>query len=305
MGELAPILTDDEINRLWRIGSALAKSKMFNDAQQAEEAFAKIILGRDLGLSPMQSMTGIHLVKGKPQVAAVMLAGFVRQHERYDYSIMEHTETACEILFWVDGDEAGTSRFTIEEAERAGLTKPSRNGEPSNWVKWPRNMLFARAMSNGVKWYAPDSMGGMPIYTEGDTLEGTATELAIGSGAGNGEGVGWQGLSDEDIAAAERVIERAQEIGHAGLSDRASIEMRLNNQSAETVEAWLAWATTVLADAPDPDARREALEHRRTVIKGRLQEGVEPSEFETLEAELQEVERELESLPTPGQESLL
>ncbi|RDT44717.1 hypothetical protein DXF87_27490, partial [Enterobacter roggenkampii] len=30
--------------------------------------------------------------------------------------------------------------------------------------KFPKNMLFARAMSNGVKWFTPDVFSG-PVYT--------------------------------------------------------------------------------------------------------------------------------------------
>ena len=34
-----------------------------------------------------------------------------------------------------------------------------------NWRKYPKNMLFARAISNGVKWHCPDVMNGQPVYT--------------------------------------------------------------------------------------------------------------------------------------------
>ena len=37
--------------------------------------------------------------------------------------------------------------------------------DKSGWVKYPRNMLFARAMSNGVRWFAPEATGGLPVYT--------------------------------------------------------------------------------------------------------------------------------------------
>ncbi|NBO17384.1 MAG: hypothetical protein EBV07_00610 [Proteobacteria bacterium] len=48
----------------------------------------------------------------------------------------------------------GNSTFTIEDAKKAGT---------KNTDKFPRNMLFARAMSNGVKWYTPDVFAG-PVY---------------------------------------------------------------------------------------------------------------------------------------------
>jgi hypothetical protein len=47
----------------------------------------------------------------------------------------------------------------MEDAKRANLTGKD------NWTKYPRNMLFARALSNGQKWYAPDVFNGATVYT--------------------------------------------------------------------------------------------------------------------------------------------
>lgn len=163
----API-TDREINRSWRVAKALAMSGMFKDARQAEQAFAKILMGRDLGLSPTQAMTGIHIVEGKPEVAAVTLAYFIRARDGYDYKVVEHTDKTCSIEFVVDGESRGVSTFTIEDAQTAGLTRPTKNGAPSNYSKFARNMLWSRAMSNGVKWYLPEVLSGVPVYYDGE-----------------------------------------------------------------------------------------------------------------------------------------
>ena len=225
-------MSEDELRRTYSVAKALASSRRFPSAKTADEAFAAILLGRDLGLSPTQALTGLHIVEGKPQIAAVTLAGFVRKSERYDYSIEEHDEAHCTILFWVDGDEGGRSTFTIAEAKAAGLVKPK-----GNWEKWPRNMLFARAMSNGVKWYCPDLMGGVPVYTEADTFERTATELAAGEG--DGQPVGWQGISVEDATRLEAILDRAKAIGHGGYSDRATVEMVVNGLPHDVVKRWI------------------------------------------------------------------
>jgi hypothetical protein len=47
----------------------------------------------------------------------------------------------------------------MKDAAAAGLTNKD------NWKKYPRNMLFARAISNGQKWYAPDVYNGVTVYT--------------------------------------------------------------------------------------------------------------------------------------------
>jgi len=264
-------MSDEELGRMIRVAQDLAKSGLFPDAMNAHKAFAKILLGRDLGLSPTQALTGIYIVEGRPQIAAVTLAHFIRKTPGLGYKVTEHTADTCSIEFYADGELRGTSTFTISEARSAGLVK-----EKSGWVKYPRNMLFARAMSNGAKWYVPEVLGGLPVYTEGDSFEGTAQE--IGSGQGDGSEPGWGATSVESAAQVEAVIERARALGHAGLSERATAQMGLAGQPDSVIAMWCeqagreldefearqsAPAVETVADAPgwEPVAPRTEAEH--------------------------------------------
>jgi recombinational DNA repair protein RecT len=47
----------------------------------------------------------------------------------------------------------------MKDAKAAGL-----DGKDV-WKKYPRNMLFGRAMTNGCRWYCPDIFGGKSVYT--------------------------------------------------------------------------------------------------------------------------------------------
>jgi hypothetical protein len=109
-------------------------------------------------------MTGINIIKGKVSLSAVAMATVLKRTDKYDYKVLENTEVACEIEYFQNGESIGKSRFTFEDAKRAGLEKKD------NYKKYPRNMLFARAMSNGIRWYAPDVLGG-PTYTPGELDE--------------------------------------------------------------------------------------------------------------------------------------
>jgi len=244
------ILSDDEIGRVWRIAKSLAASGMFKDVTQAEQAFGRILLGRDLGLTPAQSLMSLDVVEGNVQIRAVLLASWVRKHPDYDYKVTEHDDQHCVIEFWYRGEIEGTSAFSMEDAKRAHLVKEHPR---SPWKAHPRNMVFARAMSNGVRWYCPDLTGGIPVYTEADSFE----QRALGAGEGDGSEPGWSGLSVIQVAAIERMLERATELGHAGLSDRATVQMRLASQTPAYVDSWLAGAAAELeklaAKIPDAD----------------------------------------------------
>jgi hypothetical protein len=88
-------------------------------------------------------------------LGAGALATLVKTSGRYDYRIVEHTEERCTIRFLeLSGDVLGESVFTLDDARRAGLAGRS------TWKQYPRNMLFARALSNGVAWFCPDVSAG-------------------------------------------------------------------------------------------------------------------------------------------------
>jgi len=161
------------------IGQWFVKSRYFQDASSVEQAIVKVLAGRELGFGPVAAMTGIYIVKGRVTLSANLLAAQIKRHPNYDYHVMEHTAESCEIAFYQDGQELGRSEFTIADAEAAELSG-------NNWKKYPRNMLFARAISNGVKWHCPDVMSGMPVYVYtpdeiGASVDGETGEVITGS----------------------------------------------------------------------------------------------------------------------------
>src|SRR5256885_16374106 len=100
-------------------------------------------------------MTGIHIIQGKPTIGAGLIASKVKSSGKYDYKVISMTDTICSLDFFQGKEKIGNSLFTIEEAKKAGT---------KNLDKFPKNMLFARAISNGVKWFCPDVFSG-PVYT--------------------------------------------------------------------------------------------------------------------------------------------
>ncbi len=142
-----------------QLAEILARSRFFEDSSEAAKAVVKILAGRELGIGPIASMTGIHIVKGKPTLGAGIIAATIKRSGKYNYRIRQLDETACRIEFFERvGDKwesIGISSFTIADAKRAGT---------QNLERYARNMLFARCISNGARWYTPDIFGG-PIYT--------------------------------------------------------------------------------------------------------------------------------------------
>lgn len=141
-------------NELMSIAQAFAESGMFSDTKLAAQAVVKIQAGQEMGIPPFQAMSGIHIIQGKPTVGAGLMASKVKGSGKYDYKVVEQSDKKCSIDFYQGKDMIGNSTFTIEEARKAAT---------KNLDKFPKNMLFARAISNGVKWYCPDVFTG-PVY---------------------------------------------------------------------------------------------------------------------------------------------
>jgi len=138
---------------------ALYKSGYFKDVVSESQAIVKILAGQELGLPPFASMSGIHIIQGKPVLGSNVIATLVKNSGRYDYNIKVCTNDECTIVWYENGKGRGESTFTMAEAKLAGLTGKD------NWNKYPSDMLFARAISRGARRYAPGIFGGSPVYT--------------------------------------------------------------------------------------------------------------------------------------------
>ena len=60
------------------IGETFYKSGMFADIKSAQQAVVKIMAGAEMGISPFQAMSGIHIIQGKPTIGAGLMASRVK-----------------------------------------------------------------------------------------------------------------------------------------------------------------------------------------------------------------------------------
>lgn len=187
-------------NEVEKFGNAMVASGYFKDAGKISQAIVKIQAGAEIGLPPFASMSGIHIIQGKPVLGANLLATLIKNDPRYDYRIKTLTNDGCVIDFYENGEIVGQSIFTLEDAQKA---------KSKNLDKFPRNMLFARAISNGSKWFTPGIFGGMPVYTpdefglevdpEGDVVNG---EVVVSEPESEqpGNGPTWEDPKKDDQA---------------------------------------------------------------------------------------------------------
>lgn len=135
------------VNDIMTMAKTFVESGMFADTKQAAQAFVKIQAGQEVGLAPFAAMSGINIIMGKPTFGAGVIASCVKGSNKYDFKVKELTDKICSIDFFQGKELIGNSTFTIEDAKKQAT---------KNLDKFPKNMLYARAISNGQKWFCPD-----------------------------------------------------------------------------------------------------------------------------------------------------
>lgn len=154
-----------------RLAHHFIQSGYFKDLRNISQAVVKILKGRSLGIDDFTSCDQINMIQGKPAPNANLIAALIRKSGTYDYKIVELTDTVCAIRMFKNGEALEpVTRFTIEDAQRAGL---SRN---PTYKAYPSNMLFARCISNAARFHAPDVTTG--LYVPEDFPESGTTVSA-------------------------------------------------------------------------------------------------------------------------------
>lgn len=162
----------DELQRFCRaamVSGVFDADKDRNADQLMAIAVMKAQYGMELGLPPVAALRGVIVGdSGKLELSAGAMAALIQRTGRYRYRVREHTAEACRIEFFDGAESIGESTFTLEDARQAEVRLKTKNGYSTNWTKFPRNMLFARALSNGARWFCPEIFFGA-AYAEGET----------------------------------------------------------------------------------------------------------------------------------------
>jgi hypothetical protein len=155
----------------------LAHSSILPEALRGKpgNVLAIILYGQDLGMSPMQAIQGIYVVKGKPQLAGTTWLSLARG-AGHKIRFLEDADERCtiEITRRDDPKHPHVETFTLQDAINAKLVSikdgklyaRSAKGDPLPWELYTRTMIRNRAISNAAKAACPEVALGFAV--EGD-----------------------------------------------------------------------------------------------------------------------------------------
>jgi hypothetical protein len=139
-----------------RMAVAVAKSGLFG-VKTPDEAMALMLVAQAEGQHPAIAARDYHVIQGRPALKAdAMMARFQLAGGKVEWS--EYTDERVTGVFSHPAGGSLAVTWTIEMGKNIGLVKPG-----SGWHKYPRAMLRARCISEGIRAVYPASVAG--VYT--------------------------------------------------------------------------------------------------------------------------------------------
>ena len=143
-------------NDLARVAQDVVKSGL-TAFKSPEQAIVLMLQADAEGLHPMRALAEYNIIQGRPALRSdAMLARFQRSGGKVRW--IERSDTAVEAEFYHPAlMDPVRVRWTLDQAKKAGLANKQ------NWKQYPRQMLTARVISEGVRIAYPAVVTG--VYT--------------------------------------------------------------------------------------------------------------------------------------------
>lgn len=140
---------------------ALAKSSIIPShfRNKPGDVVAAMLLGQELGLGPMATMSHVVVINGNASLNAEGKVALVRKHG-HSISGESGPQRARVIGRRKDTGDEMTVEWTMEMAQRANLVKPGP------WKQYPEAMLWSRAVSQLCRMLFPDVLAGLSYTPE-------------------------------------------------------------------------------------------------------------------------------------------
>ena len=140
----------------------LAKSGMLPAQYRGNPAnlLWAIEMGQSLGLTPMQAVTGIHVIEGKPTASAGLIGSLVRGAGHRLRVHGNDQQAVAQIWRRDDPEFCFESVWTLDRARTAGLLGKGV------WKTYPAAMLQARAITEVARQACPEALSGVQYTAE-------------------------------------------------------------------------------------------------------------------------------------------
>lgn len=150
----------------------IVQSGLFPAFKTPQAAATLMLLCRSKGLDPMQAIERYHIVQGRPVMRAdAMLSEFIQGGGRVEWH--ERNDKIARATFSHPQGGSVEVSWTIEQAKAANLTGKDV------WRQYPRQMLHARCVSEGVRSVYPGATNGLYTPEEAENMEPIRASVTV------------------------------------------------------------------------------------------------------------------------------
>ena len=137
-----------------------------------EKALAIMQKGKELGIPPMEAMSSINVIQGKPSVSPQLMLALARRTGELEDLKMESNDKGATVTIKRKDQSPYTTSFGIKEATDLQLIGKD------NYKKQAATMFQWRALAANLRVTFPDAISGLYLVeemTQGDEVSVTAT----------------------------------------------------------------------------------------------------------------------------------
>lgn len=247
--------TNFNTNDLIEISKRVAGSGLLGSKDE-NQIFTLMMLAYKDGINPVQASMDYHIIQGKPALSSqATLVRFQKAGGKIKY--IKRTDTECTIEF--SHEQAGelTITWNMERAKQAGL-----NLNKQNWRQYPRQMLAARCIAEGVRALYPACLDGLylveevqdfdkpfnnqksnskVIDTQAESIDNSQYDINTNTyiydtcPLGNNKGRLWKDLNIETLDKALQYYKKKNEENYSNVIEKILLEKIEREKTKETV----------------------------------------------------------------------
>lgn len=156
-----PTLDMERWNLMRDQAQTLVKSGFLPPAVNTpEKALAIMQKGKELGIPPMEAISSINVIQGKPSVSPQLMLALARRTKELLDLKMETNDKGAVVTITRKGQSPYTTSFGVKEATDLGLMGKD------NYKKQPAVMFQWRALAQNLRVTFPDAIGGLYLVEE-------------------------------------------------------------------------------------------------------------------------------------------
>lgn len=152
----------------WQVMQAMASTFINSGAvpesiKNAAQMMMVFQAGYEAGMQPLEALNAFYIVNGKiTMYGDAVTAQVIKHGHTVDWGDCDDLKASVTITRG-DNGKSMTGTFTIERAQKRGLTTYSDGRLNKFWEKYPANMLKYKALGEIVDFITPDALHGAPI----------------------------------------------------------------------------------------------------------------------------------------------